>query len=410
MKSTRGSWGSITRHFDRGWRARAGDEGRSNLGIFLDAEHGGTDGARAEAESELAAAHRAWRKQHAPKGPGITVAAYGRKVLDRWELADARRALDRDRSTFERHIARAPFANDPIAALEHRQIQRWVRDLAGGVAEGPRGDGQRKRSRRRVANILNLLRSILRAAIEEELLDESPARSVIIPKSTTTAEDFLLLDEREVDLVLAARPSHLLSLAQLSSIVVSIFSGMRPGELWGLRWGDALIDADRPEFIVRHNRDGATKGGRVRRIPMLPPARAYLIRWRADTAERFGKRPGDADLVWPNPNGGAYGEGYDATWAHLKRNQRGVRWTQLGAHWQIGIARRVPFKDLRHTCACALLRGWWVSRGWISRPLSLVEIRDWLGHASVTTTERHYARLAPGGLLDVLPRAQGEGL
>lgn len=61
-------------------------------------------------------------------------------------------------------------------------------------------------------------------------------------------------------------------------------------------------------------------------------------------------------------------------------------------------------KDLRHTCASHLLRGTWVRHGWIDRALTMQEVSAWLGHASVTTTERYYARLAPGGLLDVVPR------
>lgn len=398
------TWGSITRYRDRGWRARGGDDDRTTVGIFFDAAHGGSDGANEEAERELAAAHRAWRKQHSPKGRGITVIDYGRKVLDRWEIAGTRRGIDRDRDRFERHIARSPFAGDPVASLEHRQVQRWVREIAASVAEGPRGDGVRKRSRRTVLAALNLLRSILRAAIEEEIIDESPARSVIVPRGTTTAEEFLLLEPHEVDLVLAARPSPRLSIAQLSAITVAVFSGLRPGELWGLRWGDVIgigmPGAARPEIVVRHSRANATKGGRVRRVPLLYPARAGLVDWWAAQP----REPAPADLVWPNPDGGIYADGFDAGWANRRQCSRAqVRWTQLGVRWQIGIARRIPFKDLRHTCASALLRGWWVDRGWIGRALSLVEIAQWLGHQSVTTTERHYAKLAPGGLLDVVP-------
>lgn len=403
-------WGSITRyHYADGWRVRAGDEARSPVGTYLDKDFGGRERAKAAAEEALDEARRIWLQQHAPKGRGAVLVAFGRATLDKWEGKGTRRGVDRDRARFEKHIARAPFAEDPIASIEHRQIQRWVRELAAGVAEGPRGDGERKRNRRTVLNILNLLRSILREAIEEEIIDESPASNVIVPRTPTIEEDFLLLEINEADLVFEAEPSDLVPLGRLTAFQVGLAEGLRPGELWGLHWEDVPRDArgvKLGELVVRRNRKRATKGGRVRRIPLLEPARAALDRWWHAERERLGRDPRPDELVWSPDGRRAYAEGHDAGWAHRRQDKSGRRWTQLGARWALGINRNVPLKDLRHTCACALLRGWWIERGWIDRRLTMLEVSQWLGHRSILTTEKHYARLAPGGLLDVVLESQ----
>jgi integrase len=400
-------WGSITREeraSSRGaaWRVRAGDETRSAIGIFYDVDFGGGGrrGSLAAAEEALEEARRAWLALHQPRGRGAVLVAYGRDVLDRWEKAGTRRGIDRDRGRFEKHIAGAPFAADPIASIEHRQIQRWIRQLAAGAAEGPRGDGRRKRSRQTILNVLNLLRAILREAVEEDVIDESPARGVLVPRTPKEHEDFVMLTRAEVLGIIARKPDERVSLAQLSAIVVGAIEGLRPGELWGLRWSDVTG----AELVVRRSRHRATKGGRVRRVPLLEPARAILARWRAAERKRLGAAPESDSLVWPGPGGGIYGEGYDAGWSHRRQTIRdGRTYTQIGVRWWLGVRRPVPFKDLRHTAASALLRGWWVDEGWIARPLTMLEVAQWLGHASITTTERHYAKLAPGGLLDVVP-------
>jgi hypothetical protein len=51
----------------------------------------------------------------------------------------------------------------------------------------------------------------------------------------------------------------------------------------------------------------------------------------------------------------------------------------------------VRWHDLRRTCGSSLIAGWW-GRRW-----SMIEVRDMLGHRSVTTTER-YAHLSESAL------------
>lgn len=390
---TRRRWGSVTPHRG-GYMARAGDESRRYLGTFA---------TEREADAALIEAYEFWLHQH-PEGGGSapTLISYGRAWLDREHLRERRRGLDRERARFDRHLARSPFATWPLTAVSHRDVQRWVTALADGRAEGPRAKGQR-RSRRTVSNILNLLRAILRTALEEELIDASPAAGVRVPRTPRKTEDFTYLDATELE---GLRAATTIPLARHSAFLTAAFAGLRPGELWGLLWEDVILDG-RPELIVRHSRRTATKGGRVRRVPLLQPAREALARLRAQRVEEVDEldRPlvRTGALVWPSPAGGTYRDGYDAGWVNRRQTTRaGYAYTQLGWAWHAGITRHVPLKALRHTCACHLLRGTHVARGWIERPLRMEEVQAWLGHASITTTERYYARLAPGGLMDVV--------
>lgn len=376
------SWGSVYR--DRGrWRARAGDAKRTSLGLY---------DTREEAEAALAEAQRLDAYLVRATGPEAALVAYGRAWLDREERGGRRRGIGQERARFEHHVATAPFARWPMVALTSADVQRWVRELAAGQAEGPRARGQR-RSRRTVVAALTLLRAILRAAVEDRILDESPAATIVLPREESTVEDLVYLEAAEVELL---RTTTAIPLRSHAAYLVAVYQGLRAGELWGLRWEDVRLGG-RAELIVRHSRAGATKSGRVRRVPLLEPARDALERWARVSGGRRG-------LVWPADEGSHHGAGYDAGWADRRQTLRsGARYTMLGHRWHAGILTRLPIKDLRHTCACHLLRGTWVGAGWIDRPLRMEEVSQWLGHASLTTTERHYARLAPGGLLDVVP-------
>jgi integrase len=71
-----------------------------------------------------------------------------------------------------------------------------------------------------------------------------------------------------------------------------------------------------------------------------------------------------------------------------------------------GIARHVRFHDLRHTCASALLQGFWAPH-WVARPLRLEEVKEWLGHTSIATTQR-YAHLCPEAVQGLVIRTPPE--
>ena len=142
-------------------------------------------------------------------------------------------------------------------------------------------------------------------------------------------------------------------------IRLALNTGCRRGELLGLEW--SRVDFSRRLFFLegRH-----TKTGVRRTIPLNDDAFAALIElrgWHADT--------------WP-----------DSPWVFTSTAGGHVRWLKTAFRNSCNRAGITDFRihDLRHTCA-----SWLVMAG-----VDLYVVRDLLGHASVTTTER-YAHLAP---------------
>jgi integrase len=377
-------WGSITRvklaNGEFKFRARGVGPKRESHGLWNTYD---------EAAIALDDARKLAEATEKSVGGGATLLGYGRRWLQANEL---RRGFDREKTRFELHVATAPFAHWAIRMIEQRDVQRWVLAKAKEVARGPSGDGERTVSKETVKRALALLRSILKAAIIDGIIDTNPAAGVVLPRAESTKESWTWLTQSEIDAVLRDERS---SVRSRSIFAVAIFAGLRAGELFGLRWEDVL----EREVVVRHSRKHATKSGKIRRVPLLAPARDWLKRWKG--------KPRRIGLVWPRDDGGHHHDGYNAGWADVlgRRAEERVRTTsaaapgkrelRLGAKTRAGIERRVRFHDLRHTCGAQLVSGTsWVERGWLSRPLRVEEVREWLGHSTIQMTER-YAHLAP---------------
>jgi hypothetical protein len=150
---------------------------------------------------------------------------------------------------------------------------------------------------------------------------------------------------------------------QRAAFTVALYTGLRKGELWGLRWQD--VDFAGAQLTVRKSYDGPTKGGRNRRVPLLKPALEAL--------REQHQRPRLCSLVFPG-HGPVMRSEYDS----------------VGLEEAIVVAkvRRIRFHDLRHTCASHLVQGTW-SPALIAAQLRLEEVKEWLGHKSIATTQRY---------------------
>lgn len=342
--------GSITRERGR-YRLRMpdGKGGYRNVGSF---------------ESELAAERMRdailVELGDAPVG-AVTLAEYGERVLTRWSTAqrDIRNARSRWRL-----VCSAPFAGDPIATLTLIEVRDWVRGLPRQLST--RGKPLSWQTQK---HAVNLLRRVLDEAREDGLIDDNPARSVRLARRQDTDELWTWLSLEELGAVLALD----LTLEQRTALTVAVYQGLRQGELAALTW--ERVDLEGGWLVIAASWKSATKSGRVRRIPLLAPAAEALKRWR--------RRRDRTGLVFPGPERKVYARGYDWGWG----DRRGTPDIPTRA----GIARRVRFHDLRHTCASHLVSGTW-GRAWTLR-----EVGEYLGHSDESVTRR-YAHLAPDAL------------
>lgn len=124
-----------------------------------------------------------------------------------------------------------------------------------------------------------LLRVVFNGAVEDELIAVNPCTGHELPRAAAVDADldpcWTFLTEEEIERIrtCARIPERMRNL-----YMFAVYSGLRQGELWGLRWGDLVLDGDRPECAARNSYVGPTKAGKVRRLPLLPMALDVLRR------------------------------------------------------------------------------------------------------------------------------------
>jgi integrase/recombinase XerC len=280
------------------------------------------------------------------------------------------------------HVEPSTLAQMPVRAIQPQHVRSWVESVATRSVAPGNGHRARRRplARQTIANVLNLLRSCLGAAVDRGIIASNPAAGVHVPKrksdlTSATQEPWTWLDEQEQATVIAQAPKPLGWLVQFAT-----WTGLREAELWELRAADVHTGA-RAHVVVRYgSAGGPTKTRRIRRVPLLPGALEAWEAWRAD--ELVARRIAETGVAFPPLRGSTRKTRACGPPPWWERAVAGVR-GQTGA--------RVTFHSLRHTCASMLVSGSW-GPAW-----SLEEVRAMLGHQSIATTER-YAHLAEGAL------------
>lgn len=303
----------------------------------------------------------------------LTVAAY----LDRW-LADyvqpslAPKTIVTYREVVRVHLVPALGSLD-LVALRPTHIQSlYSRMLVSG-----RRDGRGGLSARSVVRYHQILHAALRQAVRWQLLIRNPADAVEPPRAA----------RREIRTVTPAQARAVVGAAAETSIGpfvrLALLTGMRRGELLGLRWAD--VDLEGGALHVQQTAQRILGQGIIfrqpktrlsrRSIALSPDAVAVLRQHRRRQAEArllAGSAYGDRDLVF------ATGLGTPVEPGNLRRA------------W-VGIARAagVPglrIHDLRHAHATLML----------SQGVHPKVVSERLGHASVNITLDTYSHVLPG--------------
>jgi integrase len=305
----------------------------------------------------------------------------------------------------------ADHGDELLSSWTRARAREWLSRMCGKLSSNPTHKNRtRPIAAGTVTNTLNLIRRAFQDAIDDGVIEgPNPFQSLRVRKSrhATTREKWtvLTLDEQQrAILVLGDLPERLL-------VQFAMGSGLRQSEQWSLRLADVHLDGPTPYVLVRfggvlakpsrlqpfaEKLDGAwflpTKGGRPRKVPLFGIALAALRQWLVQLKKYAPKNP--HRLVFPRADGAP------------RRKGRAFRaFSRISAT----AGRSVRWHDLRHTCASALVGGWW------GPPWSLEEVRVFLGHASITQTER-YAHFAPDRLNRVAERtldfteASGQGV
>ena len=227
------------------------------------------------------------------------------------------------------------------------------------------------------------LRAALRYAVSQEVLPRAVTDACTPPRLPRPQRAFL--DQRQAQALLAEAARHRLH----ALWTLAVTTGLRRGELLGLRWED--VDTEARTITVRRSLQrvpGAGSAGRKsalqfgppktagseRRVAMPPVAARDLQRWAVEQraeAAAMG-RTYDAGLCFPT----AFGNPTDP---------RSLAY-QFGRLLDRAGVQRIRLHDLRHTFASLM-----VAAGADQKALQQA-----MGHGSITTTLDLYTHLFAG--------------
>jgi integrase len=231
-----------------------------------------------------------------------------------------------------------------------------------------------ERSAWRANDTLKVVRRLLNAAVDAEVITRNPASRVHAPR-IEQAEPWVLTAD-EVDRLADAVPDRYRAMVLLAAY-------------GSLRWSELVaLKLDRVDLMRRRVRveektveagrliDGEPKTKRSRRWVTLPEFVAFAI---AEHVRQFP--PGDDGLVFTAPMGGP-----------IRRSAfRRLVWTKSAD--AAGLAG-FPFRNLRHTGATMAL----------AAGVNPVLVAFRLGHTSTAMIEKHYGRLIESMDADIADR------
>ncbi|MFH0732203.1 MAG: site-specific integrase [Candidatus Omnitrophota bacterium] len=192
---------------------------------------------------------------------------------------------------------------------------------------------------------LACLKSMFNRAIEWGKAKENPVKKVKLFRENNKRLRYL--EKEEIVKLLANSNKHLRSI-----VVVALNTGMRKGEILGLKWQD--VDFRRSIIFLLN-----TKNGEKREIPINEQVKTALIRVR--------KHP-ESPYIFCKADGTHYGNVRKSFFTAVKKS---------------GIIN-FRFHDLRHTFASQL----------VMSGIDLNTVRELMGHKSLQMTLR-YSHLSP---------------
>ena len=283
------------------------------------------------------------------KRDSITFSQYFEKTyLPDSKNNKSKRSCDREDGVFKLWVK--PIIGDlPLKEISPFHLERIKADLS-----------KAKRAPRTIHYTLAIIRQVFNHARRHRLYEGDPPTSKIkYPRADNRRLRFLNLTE--ANLLLSALKGKSQQVYEMA--LVSLYAGLRAGEIFSLTWGD--VDLERGILVLRD-----TKSGKNRMAFMTDTIKAIFT--------EFSKgKP--TELIFPDVNGGKIeriSNSFQRVVADLKLNKDVTDPRQ-----------KVVFHTLRHTFA-----SWLVENG-----VDLYTVKELMGHESLTMTER-YAHLGQNTL------------
>lgn len=250
---------------------------------------------------------------------------YAAKVQRESTVTDARAKV--------KSVLKPTFGHQLVHEITKRDVEKFLEERAGVV---------------KVATMnrdMSLLSSIMKRAIRLGHASVNPCAGVQRHKEELKPIPRLTIKQQQA--LVDACPSWIRPI-----VILAIDTGARRSELLNLTWPDVRLD--RGVVVFRR-----TKTGKPREVPLTPRAAALLRELQADRVKPL--------------------EGPDRVFSWRAARWGGTDTKAFTAAAEAVGARDLTFHGLRHNCACNLL----------DAGATLAEVRDILGHESLSTALRY---------------------
>lgn len=273
-------------------------------------------------------------------------------------------SIESERGMYNKWISPI-LADVPIVELNVPQVENIIANARAT-----------KRSPATLRYILTVISQLWAKAVLHEIVSgECPCKKIKKPREDNRRTRFLTTEEARLlldDLALHSKDMHDIAL-------LSLYTGMRAGEIHGLTWGNINFEENTINIVK-------TKNKRDRRAYMTNEVRLMLIE-RSDGHNK-------TDLIFPGRNDKKrrwVGSSFDRAVKRLGFNNTGETITRCNGEIELvqisDRKEKVVFHTLRHTFA-----SWLVQAG-----TPLYTVAALLGHKTIEMTQR-YSHLAPDSL------------
>jgi integrase len=245
------------------------------------------------------------------------------------------------------------FGDMKLEDITVQEIERWRAGMTSARVE-------RELSNKTKNNLLVLMHAIFRRAVKLYGLPANPVAQVDRFRVRSSG-DIQVFSPEEVWALVRAAGSE----ADAAIFLTAAFTGLRRGELLGLRWRDVDFAGSTIRVRASYAAGKLTtpKSGKVRAVPMAPDVAGALA--KLGDRDRF---TGDDDFVFAGEAG-------------LPLDGDALSSRYRDALERAGL-RPLRFHDLRHTFGTRM-----IAKADIRR------VQEWMGHADIQTTMKylHYA-------------------
>jgi integrase len=311
---------------------------------------------KAQAEERLRRMRDAERPLRSSQLERVTMAQAGEELRRRLEVRGRKKSHKMTvESDLRKHIAPF-FGSRDLAKIEPEDIERYI------------AVKRRILAIKTIRNHLGTMHSVFELGLRKQWCQKNPVKLADRPVIKKTETRIKFLEQSELEkVVLTSYPKDAFGAIEPTLYLTAAMTGLRQGELLGLRWRDVDFDARRVRVVapyVRGEFNDPKSEGSGRSVPMAERVSDALSVLREHSLYRT-----DGELVFAHPESGQ----------PLDRSKLVRRFKDA---LQRAEVRRVTFHELRHTFGTRMA----------AAGVPLRTIQHWMGHADAKTTQvyAHY--------------------